>query len=310
MSQSQDYIERFLRSVDLAAGTLRDERRSGMISGGRVSDGLVITDIPNELVVVGDLHGDIQSLEIILDEINSGKFLSNLYNKIIFLGDYVDRGSRSVDVLLRLCELKHEYPGSVILMRGNHEAPKEFPFPSHDLPEAMLQCFGKDWDVAYEKALDLFQMLTLVTVIEGKMVLVHGGFPAGLKGGYELAVREASGINPRLDILEELLWNDPRTLRPGVVCEDSRRLFGRHFGISVSKTLLKSSNTCAIVRGHEPCHGYRIDHDGRVMTIFSCAESYPAFEPSYLSVKGSQLNSIQNAHDLVPYVRKIKKGVW
>ena len=44
--------------------------------------------------------------------------------KMIFLGDYVDRGMYSVEVLIFLYALKLNYPKSIVMLRGNHECRK------------------------------------------------------------------------------------------------------------------------------------------------------------------------------------------
>ncbi len=79
--------------------------------------------IPEKLILIGDIHGDLQSLLWALKDINFDRLLRNPNNKLIFLGDYVDRGSNSIGVLYVMCFLKQKFPDSVVLMRGNHEAP-------------------------------------------------------------------------------------------------------------------------------------------------------------------------------------------
>lgn len=44
--------------------------------------------------------------------------------KFLFLGDYVDRGAHSVEVICLLLLLKVNFPGNVFLLRGNHETRK------------------------------------------------------------------------------------------------------------------------------------------------------------------------------------------
>ena len=103
--------------------------------------------------------------------------------------------------------------------------------------------------------------------------------------------------------LEELLWNDPRQVDGAPGWEKSRRGLGRHFGSSVSRRWLEMLDIKAIVRGHEPCQGFRLDHGDTVMTLFSCREAYPKFKAAYLMLDSSYLATINNARDLSRHVR-------
>lgn len=291
-----------MQKIARAIGAMQEERQKKRIAGGRVNGGLVeIRELKN-LVVISDLHGDSKSLFRILSGINYEHFLSDPMNKIVFLGDYVDRGNDSVGVMYSVCHLKGTYPDSVVLMRGNHEAPAEFPFPSHDLPYEIEKRFGGRGKEVYQKLLSMFRLLTLATVIRQDMLLVHGGPPTEIASITEsIATAQENHLKSR--VLEELLWNDPRQINAEPAWENSRRGFGRHFGSSVSRKVLLACGVKAIVRGHEPCQGFRLDHGDTVMTLFSCKEAYPKFKAAYIKVDADQLCKISNARDLSGYVR-------
>jgi serine/threonine protein phosphatase 1 len=70
------------------------------------------------ILAVGDIHGLYNKLERVLSE-----EVPSLppATRLVFLGDYVDRGPQSKEVLERLIALKRERPDTVLLM-GNHES--------------------------------------------------------------------------------------------------------------------------------------------------------------------------------------------
>lgn len=67
---------------------------------------------------VGDIHGCksiLKNLMRRIDEFADGS------EKIVFLGDYIDRGLESQQVLIWLFELTQAFPDRVICLMGNHE---------------------------------------------------------------------------------------------------------------------------------------------------------------------------------------------
>jgi serine/threonine protein phosphatase 1 len=67
------------------------------------------------LYAVGDIHGEAAKLDELLEllPLRQG-------DRLVFLGDYVDRGPSSFDVIARLIELRDQY--SCVFLLGNHES--------------------------------------------------------------------------------------------------------------------------------------------------------------------------------------------
>jgi predicted phosphodiesterase len=297
--------------LDASTKVLKDQIKSGQISGGEVIGSLVKLEIPQRLIVIGDIHGDYGVLNTILSKINYERYLSDEHNKLIFLGDYIDRGQRSPEVLYAVCFLKARFPQSVILMRGNHEAPDEFPFPSHDFPFRIIDLFGMDQSMTlyYQKILPFFHALHLSVVIEKCFIIVHGGVPARLPHDALEAIETLSNAQANYmtsGTMEEILWNDPRdSIMDNSDFERSRRGIGKHFGQAVSDTWLRRLDAKVILRGHEPCEGYKIDHQGLAFTIFTCKESYPMSKAAYLDITYDEMINLRNGYDLRQHMNYI-----
>ncbi len=71
--------------------------------------------------VVGDIHGMFDPLKVLVNRIKMDIYSSeNTKNaKIIFLGDYIDHGESSKEVIDLLMKLKEEF--DVVFLSGNHE---------------------------------------------------------------------------------------------------------------------------------------------------------------------------------------------
>ena len=67
--------------------------------------------------VIGDIHGCLNTLNSLLDKLN----INFQEDRLIFLGDYIDRGAWPIATILYIKELTETYPNNVIALKGNHE---------------------------------------------------------------------------------------------------------------------------------------------------------------------------------------------
>jgi len=219
-----------------------------------------------EAVIVGDLHGDIESLIHILKETNFiEKANKNENFLMIFLGDYGDRGMFSAEVYYIVLKLKLMFPDKILLMRGNHEGPRDLPVYPHDLPMQFRSRFGKAGNEAYKATTEIFDYLLNAILIEERYLLVHGGLPENASSLKDFAY--AHEMHPKESFLEEILWSDPYE---GEGVYPSPRGAGKLFGWNLTRRILDMLNVQILIRGHEPCNeGFKINHFGKVLTLFS-----------------------------------------
>ena len=127
-------------------------------------------------IAIGDIHGEINHLNKLLDKLKPQKD-----DTVIFLGDYIDCGENSKAVINKLIELSKET--NCIFLRGNHEdmllkilkTKKE-----EDIQEWVfcggfhtLQDYG-DFTEIFKQHMDFFKQLKLYHLTD-KYLFVHGG---------------------------------------------------------------------------------------------------------------------------------------
>src|SRR6476620_5431183 len=72
------------------------------------------------LYVIGDIHGRLDLLNQLIDRIHSDVESCSGPSLTVTLGDYIDRGPSSQQVIDRL--LANPFPGDYVPLKGNHEA--------------------------------------------------------------------------------------------------------------------------------------------------------------------------------------------
>lgn len=253
-----------------------------------------------EAIIVGDIHGDLQSLKHIL-------YRSGFFEKapgggtyLIFLGDYGDRGVYSPEVYYVILTLKKLFPENVILLQGNHEGPEDLLAYPHDLPHHLRRRFGPEGSVVYRDLSNLFRRFYTAVLIKGRYVMLHGGVPSMARSIEDLAF--AYMKHPLESHLEEILWSDPVDDINGTY--PSPRGAGLLFGEDVTRRFLKLLGVKFLIRGHEPAgDGYKFNHGGAVLTLFS--RKGPPYHNSHAAYLTLNLSlHIESAEEIEKFIQR------
>jgi len=217
-----------------------------------------VLDVEGECVVVGDIHGDKESVVKALDLLEQNRVL-------IFLGDYVDRGPYQLESISALLKAKIENPSKLILLRGNHESRSMNLY--YGFYDVVLSRYSQ---ALYELFVDVFSKMPVCAVLDGKIICLHGGIAEGLESIEQLRKLPKGDDDPVDPIYVQVLWNDPDESVASFA--PSYRGPGiRLFGASVLENFLKKNGLKMLVRAHEPQpEGFRFMFGNRLLSLFSC----------------------------------------
>lgn len=117
------------------------------------------------VIVVGDIHGNLHDLLRIWNSIDD-----IFEQKVLFLGDYVDRGQYQLETITLLFALTLEYSNNIFLLRGNHE----FPAINVNSFKQEICSAGYSEDLFY-KFNEAFSWMPIAALIGNEIFCVHGG---------------------------------------------------------------------------------------------------------------------------------------
>ncbi|PAV66499.1 hypothetical protein WR25_22524 [Diploscapter pachys] len=191
------------------------------------------------------------------------KNLSKRFSTYLFLGDYVDRGRFSVEVIVLLFALQLRYPDRIVLLRGNHES------------RPVNKQYGFYWEVTqrfcaivYEVFQLPFYTMPLAALVNKRILCMHGGISESLVNFEQFNRLERPFDVPDVGIIADLVWADPE---PSIdLYADSPRGAGKSFGAKTVEHFCELHKLDCIVRAHQVVQeGYEFFANRKLVTIFS-----------------------------------------
>ena len=241
--------------------------------------------------IFGDVHGQYADLMRFFDLYGSpnenkkeGGDLEGF--DYLFLGDFVDRGSHSLETICLLMALKCKYPEHIHLIRGNHEDKWiNNAFGLSDECQVRLGEDPNDPKSVFARINRMFEYLPLAAVIEEKVICLHGGIGSSLEtlDQIESLPRPLEVIhevtNDMQQLVVDILWSDPTDhdselgIQPNVIRDPNGTGNIVKFGPDRVKEFLTRNGLSMIIRAHEcVMDGFERFAAGDLITVFSATD--------------------------------------
>jgi len=228
-----------------------------------------LLELEAPIKVVGDIHGQYHDL---LRLFEFGGFPPD--SNYLFLGDYVDRGKQSLEVIILLLLYKCKYPENFFMLRGNHEC------------AAITRIYGfydeckRRYNIKVWKFFcDVFNRLPFVAVIDDKIFCVHGGLSPEVMSMEQIKKISRPTDVPEVGMVCDFLWADPDIDMKGWA--ESDRGVSYIFGTDVVSSFLEKHNFDVVVRAHQVVADWYEFFSGRqLITLFSAPNYCGEFDNS------------------------------
>lgn len=213
-----------------------------------VSEPRLIQLDSGKAIFVGDTHGDLEATQKTI------RTYLEPDSKLVFLGDYVDRGPASLENINFLLEQKIEYPDSIYLLMGNHEGHALFTFHPADFWE------GLDAELR-QRYSSVLSVLPLAVSTSNGIIALHGALPD------VSSLEDINGIEPGSTGWHQITWGDWQERKGGFLGMD--RYTGRpQFGRGWFEEMMSRLDKDVLIRSHQPDAPPTM-YDKRCLTIFT-----------------------------------------
>jgi len=217
-----------------------------------------LLEVEAPLKICGDIHGQYHDL---LRLFEYGGFPPE--SNYLFLGDYVDRGKQSLEVIVLLFSYKIKFPENFFNLRGNHEC------------ASITRIYGfydeckRRYNIKLWKTFcDVFNCLPACALIDEKIICMHGGLSPEISDMEQIRRITRPTDVPDTGLLCDLLWADPDKDIAGWAENDRGVSF--IFGPDVVTSFLSKQDMDLVCRAHQVVEdGYEFFAKRQLITLFS-----------------------------------------
>lgn len=254
-----------------------------------------MVSVTSPLYVFGDIHGNFHDLRYYERELWSQGPNKTARVSFLFLGDLVDRGHHSLEVVLYLfcCKLMSR-KNTFVLLRGNHELraiQQAFTFHRECIDKLGPALGAQIW-ASINKC---FDSMPVAALIDQHIFCCHGGIPMSSQ-----SIKDINNIPCPLPdpenqspIAWELMWNDPLTnsvfgemaellrLQSGSraftalkgFLPNNKRGTAYYFSESAALKFMEYNGLSHVIRAHECLPtGYTLHSNQKLITVFSSSK--------------------------------------
>ena len=181
--------------------------------------------------------------------------------KLLFLGDMIDGGQQSSQVLVLLLALKIAYPEKVYLLRGRRECKTEWNPKGHSvlLQDELQRRYSGVKETSPEELFteccSVFHSLPIACVVNEEYFCCSGGIGPALVGSDELQTLPRQDDSMKQSTLCDVIWSDPMDdededmQSTALFLHNYEKGLGYNYSFNAAMQFLTEKKYKAIVRG-------------------------------------------------------------
>ncbi|KAK0427253.1 hypothetical protein QR680_010134 [Steinernema hermaphroditum] len=262
-----------------------------------------LLDIDCPVTICGDIHGQFDDLLSIFQTYGLPPA-----TRYLFLGDYVDRGPRSLECLLLLFALRLKYPKHMYLLRGNHES--LMTNKAFGLYNECLATIPNDNDATYLSLNYTFNHLPVAAIVGDRIFCVHGGISPYLKNLNQIDRILRPTAVPPTGFISDLLWSDPTKTKSTRYWTFNSRGCSVSYNEGAVDQFLRKHDFDMIIRAHECVEdGFYFFFSRKVLSIFS-ASYYNPLDVFRCNTQPNRGAVVQVTEDLAISIKTMVPFLW